>query len=114
MGVVMIVYAPQAVDLLEQAIERVRPMLADDNKSTKERIRILWAAAKSARHLASSDIIRNAFAKLAIDVRLIDDTGYWTGSDVRKSVRRFGAEDVSHAINWAIRGWNPFEKGPLT
>lgn len=102
-----------SVDLLEQAIERVRPMLANENRSTKERIRLLWAAAKKAREIASSKIILDAFMRLAVETRLIDEHGRWTGDDVRESVRRFGEEDVKHVISWAVRGWNPFEKGQL-
>jgi hypothetical protein len=44
---------------------------------------------------------------------LIDRHGRWTGTDVRWSVRRYGRQDVSHAIRWGLRGWNPFDKGPL-
>jgi hypothetical protein len=101
------------VDLLTHAIERSRPMLADASRPTKERIRILWAAAKRARDLASSDIVHDAFVQLAVEAGLIDSNGRWSSADVRKSVRRFGREDVSHVISWALRGWNPFEKGPL-
>jgi hypothetical protein len=43
----------------------------------------------------------------------INARGYWTGADVRESVRPYGAEDVAHVITWALRGWNPFETGPL-
>ena len=50
---------------------------------------------------------------LAIEVNLIDQHGRWTGSDVRENVRRFGAEDVDHVLRWALRGWNPFEKGQI-
>jgi len=32
---------------------------------------------------------------------------------VAEHVRRYGAQDVAHVIRWALRGWNPFEKGPL-
>jgi hypothetical protein len=102
-----------AVDQLAQAIERVQAKLAED-RPTKERIRILWAAAKKARNLGASDVVNHAFMVLAVEVNLIDEQGRWTGADVRESVRRFGAEDVSHAITWALRGWNPFEEGPLT
>jgi hypothetical protein len=84
------------VDLLAQAIERTRALLADRTRPTKERVRILWSAAKRARDLGASDVVRDAFAALAVDVALI------------------GREDISHAIDWALRGWNPFEKGPLT
>jgi hypothetical protein len=106
--------APFALDkdLLAHAIERVRPMLATG--TTKERVHLLWAAAKAARDLGASDVVHDAFMALAVEVNLIDKNGRWTGDDVRESVRRYGREDVEHTIRWALRGWNPFEKGPLT
>jgi len=100
-----------AVDLLMYAIERARPLLADG--SSKQRIRILWSAAKQARALGASDVVHAAFMALAIETNLINARGYWTGADVRESVRPYGAEDVAHVITWALRGWNPFETGPL-
>jgi hypothetical protein len=100
--------------LLDQAIENVRQLLADPSLSTKARIRLLWATVKEARDLGASDVIHDAFMNLAVDVNLIDSNGRWTGKDVRDSVRRYGAEDVAHTIRWALRGWNPFETGPLT
>jgi hypothetical protein len=103
---------PLSCDLLSAAIDRVRPLLMDD-RPTKARIRILWSAAKKARDLGASDVVHGAFMALAVEVNLINRNGRWTGADVRESVRRFGAEDVSHVITWALRGWNPFEKGPL-
>jgi len=51
--------------------------------------------------------------QLVIDTDLINGRGRWTGADVAEHVRRYGAEDVVHVIRWALRGWNPFEKGPL-
>jgi hypothetical protein len=98
-------------DLLTQAIERVRPLLATG--TTKQRVHLLWAAAKAARDLGASDVVADAFIELAAEVNLIDRGGRWSGTDVRESVRRHGAEDIRHAIAWALRGWNPFEKGPL-
>jgi hypothetical protein len=100
-------------DLLSEAIAELRPLLADGSRPTKERIRLLWAAAKNARTLAANDVPRETFMALAVEVNLIDARGFWTGQDVRQSVRRYGAEDVTHTITWALRGWNPFEKGPL-
>jgi hypothetical protein len=100
-----------AVDLLIQTIECVRPALLDKNKPTKECIRILWSAVKRARDLGSNDVVSAEFIRLAIETNLIDSNGRWTGDDVRKSVRRYGHEDVEHVIRWALRGWNPFEKG---
>jgi hypothetical protein len=100
-------------DLLGMAIADVRPLVADRSRSTKERIHLLWAATKKARSFGADDVVRDAFMALAIETHLIDRHGYWTGTDVRESVRRHGAEDVAHGISWALRGWNPFEKGPL-
>jgi hypothetical protein len=100
-------------DLLSQAIAEVRPFVADTSRSTKERIRLLWAAAKKARGLATTDVLHGAFVALAVETNLIDARGHWTGSDVAKYVVPCGREDVEHTVTWALRGWNPFEKGPL-
>ena len=97
--------------MLTQAIENARPMLAIG--TTKQRIHTLWAAAKAVRNLASSDVVTDAFMQLAIEVNLIDRRGRWTGTDVREEERRHGTQDVRHCISWALRGMNPFEKGPL-
>jgi hypothetical protein len=97
---------------LFQIIEKTRSMLAE-TLPTKQRIHILWAAAKAARKLGADDVVRDAFMALAIETNLINERGYWTGNDVRDYVRRHGAEDVAHVVTWALRGWNPFEKGPL-
>ena len=78
-----------------------------------ERIRVLWAGAKMAREVGAVDTIHRAFMQLVIDTDLIDGRGRWTGTDVAEHIRRYGAEDVAHVIRWALRGWNPFEKGPL-
>ena len=51
---------------------------------------------------------------LATETNLIDAAGRWTGEDLREDRRRYGREDVAHVIGWAVRGWNPFETGPLT
>ena len=98
---------------LEQIIEGIRPMIANGSRPTKERIRVLWAGAKMAREVGAVDTIHRAFMQLVIDTDLIDGRGRWTGADVAEHVRRYGAEDVAHVIRWALRGWNPFEKGPL-
>jgi hypothetical protein len=87
--------------------------VADKTKTTKQRIHLLWAAAKKSRDLGAYDVVSDAFMALAVETNLIDERGRWTGEDVRKSERRFGAEDVAHVVNWALRGMNPFEKGPL-
>jgi len=104
---------PPAVSLLAQAIEHVRPLLADQTKSTKLRVRILWGAAKSARDLAACDVVTDEFLRLAVETNLIDTRGYWTDRDVRESVRRHGRADILHAVQWGQRGLNPFERGSL-
>jgi hypothetical protein len=96
-----------AVDLLAQAIGRARPLLVEG--TTKQRIRLLWAAVKHTRDLGASDVIHDAFMALAIEVELIDAHGCWVDEDLC----RFGRDDVSHVIQWAMRGVNPFEEGPL-
>jgi hypothetical protein len=103
-------FSPPPVDLLTQAIGRVRPMLATG--TTKQRLHVLWAAAKAARDLGASDVVADAFEGLAVEVSLIDHHGRWTGADVR-AIRRYAADDIRHVISWAVRGMNPFEGGPL-
>jgi hypothetical protein len=100
-------------DLLSEAIADVRPLLMDDSRTTKARIRLLWAAAKNAGELAATDVVHDAFLALTVEVNLINARGYWTASDVAEHVRRHGAEDLAHVIGWGVRGLNPFETGPL-
>lgn len=104
----------RAIDLLGVVLDDIRPLVADVSKPTKQRIRVLWSAAKRSRDLAADDVVRDTFMALAVETNLINQRGFWTGDDVRKSVRPFGREDVEHVITWALRGWNPFETGPLT
>jgi hypothetical protein len=104
-------HAPVVIDLLEDAIARVRPSLLEG--STKQRIRLLWGAAKMARNLGASDVVRDRFVELAVEVGLIDRSGYWTGKGVHADFRRHGREDVEHVIRWAQRRMNPFETGLL-
>jgi len=104
-----------ASDFLGKAIEqtRYRMQAATPPLLTKKLIRLLWAGVKQARVVADDKVIRDAFMELAIETNLINKRGYWIGDDVGESVRRYGAEDVEHVIRWALRGWNPFETGPL-
>jgi hypothetical protein len=103
-----------APDLLTKAIDLARQRIAEiPPPGTKKRIHALWAACKLARVVDDSKRVSDAFMALAVEVNLIDQRGYWTGKDVRKSIRRHGREDAEHTITWALRGWNPFEKGPL-
>jgi hypothetical protein len=105
-------HPPPTVDLLASALDRVRPLLMNA-RTTKDRVRLLWAAIKKSRDLGAPDVVSEEFMRLAIETNLIDRRGRWTGSDVRESERRFGAEDVAHVISWAMRGWNPFGEGKL-
>jgi len=98
---------------LDQIIDTIRPIVADVTGSTKQHIRTLWAAAKASRACGASDVIHRAFMDLAVEANLIDWRGHWTGKDVRADLCRHGTEDVAHVITWALRGWNPFETGPL-
>jgi hypothetical protein len=104
----------ETTNLLTRAVEHVAPMLADATKPTKERVRLLWAAAKTARDLAASDVVHEAFIAVALRTGLIDERGRWTGADIAEHRRNFGAQDIEHVVRWAVRGWNPFETGPLT
>jgi hypothetical protein len=106
-----------AVSHLDQAIARVRPML--HGKKGKDftseilahRTIILWAAAKAARHLGASDVVHDSFMQLATEIGLINVRGYWLGADVRACIRQYGAQDMTHCINWALQGRNPFATG---
>ena len=64
------------IDLLSGVIAAVRPIVADQARSTKQRIRVLWAAAKAARGFGSSDVVHTAFMTLAIEAGLIDRRGW--------------------------------------
>ena len=88
-------------------IAQIKPLLAD-SKPLQQRLRVLWAAAKQARHLGSRDEVFNAFRALAIEVKLINSQG-WCAAGVRDSERRFGPEDMAHIVKWALRGKNPFD-----
>ncbi len=95
---------PQTVDLLTQAIERVRPLL-NREQPLKTRIRVLWAAAKNAHGFAASDVVAAEFIRLACDTGLT--------ADLDNPIRRLsGEETVRHVVSWACRSMNPFETGP--
>ena len=67
----------------------------------KQRIRAWWAAVKVARQYGASDVVRSEFMRLARESGLVADLG------------RHGEEDATHVLDWAARGMNPFETGPL-
>jgi len=98
---------------LPEVIYQLRPALADVKTPSKQRIRTLWASAKQARGLAEDKVVADAFMQLTADANLINRAGSWTGADVAEYRIRYGGGDVAHVISWALRGMNPFEKGPL-
>jgi hypothetical protein len=91
----MHVSPPQAVDLLSQAIEFVKPHL-DPSLPVTERLRTLWAAVFAARDLAASDVVEDEFLSLAMECALHRDLGY------------HAEEDLRHVIRWAMLGRDPF------
>jgi len=93
------------IDLLTEAVARVRPLLARQHP-LKVRVRVLWAAAKNACELAASDVVAAEFFRLANDSGLT--------ADLNDSARHLsGQETIRHVLDWACRGMNPFETGPL-
>ncbi len=84
-----------AVDLLAQAIARVRPHL-DRSTPIGERARIFWAGVVAARDLAAVDVIEEEFTDLAQATGLIADLG------------PHGKVDAAHLIRWALIDQNPF------
>ena len=74
------------------------------SRSTKERTKLLWPAAKNSRDLGSSDAVADRSIALAIETNLIDARGRCNGEDVCESLRTCGGEDVAHAVSWALRG----------
>ena len=84
-------FYPAAIDLLAQAIERVRPML-DQKLPLKARVRVLWAGTKNARSFAATDVLAAEFFELASDTGLT--------ADLDDPVRRIsGEETVRHVVN---------------
>ena len=86
---------------LAQVAARVRVWLIDRTIPVALRLRLFWATVKAARDFAATDALRQDFLDLAHSTRLHHDLG------------RHADEDLTHVIAWALRGWNPFETGPL-
>jgi hypothetical protein len=90
---------PQVIDLLSEAIERVRPLL-NRQRSLKDRVRVLWAGAKNARGFAASEVIASEFFQLARETDLM--------ADLDDPIRRLSGEvTIRHVVDWACRGMNP-------
>jgi hypothetical protein len=90
-------FQPPTIDLLADAIERVRPHV-DRTLPIGHRIRALWAGAVAAHklNLGAIDVIEAEFTKLARATGITADLG------------RHGDEDVAHIIRWAFLNRNPF------
>src|SRR2546429_1859764 len=58
------------IDLLTQAIEAARPLIADRNRSLQTRLALFWTFAKAARDLAAMDVFEAAFFELANETGL--------------------------------------------
>jgi hypothetical protein len=87
-----------AVDLLTQAIEYVRPLLAQ-SLPIKERCHDFWAGVVVARDLAAVDVIEREFTDLARQTALTRDLGW------------HGRATVAHLIRWGLLDLNPFDGG---
>jgi hypothetical protein len=101
------------VDFLTQLFSEIRPKLADTTSLLKARLRLFWSCAKNAQDLGARDVVADEFMRLAIEVGFITASGYWVLADVRDNLRRLGREDIAHILDWAARGLNPFDYGPL-
>jgi hypothetical protein len=86
---------------LGEVLESLRRQIADRSQPIKQRIHRFWAIAKGSRDLAASDVLTREFRRIAYETKLVADLGW------------HGAEDVRHVLDWALRGMNPFETGPL-
>jgi hypothetical protein len=82
-----------ALAFLEQNLDRRVPVV--------RRIQGFWATAKASRGLGSDEVLAAKFVKLAEQSGLVADLG------------RHGRADVEHVLSGALKGWNPFAKGPL-
>jgi hypothetical protein len=90
---------PVAVQLLAQAIERIRSEL-DRAKPINERVRVFWANV-AARDLGTAEV-RERFWQLAIDVGLYADLG--------RHPPHAAKETIEHLIRWGLLERNPFGK----
>jgi hypothetical protein len=88
---------PPAIDLLGQAIQRVRPDL-DRAKPIKERVRVFWAGVKAAHDLDAPHVVHKEFRQLAVDAGLFAD------------LDRHADETVEHLISLGMLDRDPFGK----
>jgi len=67
--------------------------------SAKVRLRLFWKAAKTARHKADYAELRRQFLECARTSGLIAAV---------HAISRHGQVDVEHALDWALRGLDPW------
>jgi hypothetical protein len=84
------------LDLLSQAIMRVRPHL-DRSVPVRDRIRIFWCGVVAARKLGASDVVTEEFTELARSSGLAADMA-----------RHGGDEGIAHVIRWGLLNRDPF------
>lgn len=90
-------YALPPADLLGQAIDYIKPTLADRSIPLGARLRDLWAAVVAARDFAAGDVVQAEFETLAIETGLAAELG------------GRARDDVAHVIRWALLDQNPFQ-----
>lgn len=99
---------PIAVDLLTDAIERVRTDL-NRARTRTERARTLWAGVLASRNLGASDVIEREFWRLAFATGLIwNQADPWPKDDLPKGVLPYSFATVAHLIRWGLLARDPF------
>src|SRR3954469_17172908 len=88
---------PPPVDLLAEALNRLRPRLADAALTPRQRLQFLWAGAAAANRFAARDVWGDAFARLIVETGLL-----------HRLNRRTSAQDLCHLLAWAWMGRNPW------
>ncbi len=83
---------PVAVDLLAQAVERVRDDL-DRAIPLKQRARNFWAGIRCSNRRGAADVVEKEFTQVAQETGLLGDLGEQT---------------VAHLIAWGLRALDPF------
>jgi hypothetical protein len=96
---------PAAVDLLDQAVQRVR---ADLRAATtlRERARILWAGVMASRNLGAVDVVTQEFWTLAFEC-------IWKKPAAGNNPLPYAYTDYEtthHLIRWGLLTRDPFGK----
>jgi hypothetical protein len=82
------------------ALERARPLIADESRPLRERLMTWWAIATATRDLATRDAWGDDLVRLAVETGLF--------AALHKKARRSSAIDLSHVLAWAWRNKNPW------